>query len=272
MALSQKTLAWIAEIAGVSAEDITAGITSEKEVEINRPQGDFFNESQLQTRDSQKYKEGKDAGQEMLIKDFKNQYGYDIEGKDAKAFMEHHEQKLKEKYSQGADERVSSLEADLQKQRETYESEITGLKTNLETLSSRYRQENVRNLLLSSMPKETKIKPDAIVTLFNASYEVDEVDGKTVVKKGGEILKDEKTAMPLEVKEIFSRFVAEEGYATPTNGRGGGNEPGGSTTKYSADSPEEFQRTWVTKNPGKSVASPDFTKDYQEWAKAKQSA
>lgn len=268
MALNNETLAWIAALAGESVEDISAKISSEDEVGIKKPQGEFFTSDQISLRDSQKYKEGKEAGQEMLIKDWKNQFGYEIEGKDPKAFIEHHNNVLKEKYSSGADERVTSLEADLKKQREAFESEISQLENNFSELSNRYRNEMVTNKLLSVMPKETTIKPEAIITLFNANHTIDEQDGNLVVKKNGEIIKDEKTASPLSVKDIFSTFVLEEGYAKKPEGRGGSSEHGEKSFFSTAKSPEEFQRMWQSKNPDKGTTTQQFYDDYATWRKA----
>lgn len=270
MALSKETIGWIAELSGLSAEDITAKINSEKEEEIKKPQGEFFTEEDLTKRDSSKYKEGKDAGSEMLIKDLKKKYGYDFEGKDAESFMAHHENELKKKYSKDSNARVEELENDLKKQKETFEDEIKGYKSQLEDLSGKYRGETIRNTLLSIMPKNTTIKPDAIVTLFKNDYEIAEEDGKMVVKKNGETLKDTKTASPLDVKDVFNEYVVKEGFAKGEPGRGGGNEFG--EKGYTSKTPVDFQNEWQQKNPDKTPNSPEFQKDYQEWRKASQSA
>jgi hypothetical protein len=270
MALNKETLDWIAELSGVKAEDITAKINSDKEESIAKPQGEFFSEEDLKKRDSSKYNEGKDAGSEMLVKDLKKKYGYEFDGKDADSFMSHHDSELKKKYSKDSNARVEELEKDLKKQKETFESEINGYKSQLDDLSGKYRGETVRNTLLSIMPKNTTIKPDAIVTLFKSDYEIAEEEGQMVVKRNGEVLKDSKTASPLAVKDVFNEYVVREGFAKGDQGRGGGNEFG--DKGYTSKTPGDFQNEWQQKNPDKTPNSPEYQKDYQEWRKASQSA
>ncbi|WP_431129744.1 hypothetical protein [Flagellimonas flava] len=263
MALNKETLAWIAELTGVKAEDITAKIESGNEEGLEKPQGEFFTDDDLSKRDSSKYREGKEAGSEMLVKDLKKEYGYEFDGKDVKSFMSHHDSQLKTKYSKDSNSRVEELEKDLSKQKETYEEEITGYKTQLAELSGKYRGETVRNTLLSIMPKETTIKPDAIVTLFKSEYQVEEEEGVLVVKKNGETLKDSKTASPLELQNVFNEYIEKEGYSKGQSGRGGVNDygSGGNVAKDL----ESFQDQWKSQNPGKSTGSPEYQKDYAEW-------
>lgn len=271
MALNKETIGWIAELSGVSAEDITAKINSENEEGIEKPQGELFTEDDLTKRDSSKYNEGKSAGNEMLVKDLKKKHGYEFDGKDMDSFMSHHDNELKKKYSKDSNSRVEELEKDLLKQKETFESEINGYKTQLSDLNGKYRGEAVRNTLLSIMPKNTTIKPDAIVTLFKSDYQIEEEEGKMVVKRNGETLKDTKTATPLAVADVFKEYVIKEGFAKGDQGRGGGNEFGNGT-QYTSKTPEDFQREWVAKNPGKSVTSPDYSRDYQEFRKSQKAA
>jgi len=265
MGLNKETIGWIAELSGVSAEDITAKINSEKEEGISKPQGEFFTDDDLSKRDSSKYNEGKSAQTEMLTKDLKKKYGYEFDGKDIDSFMSHHDENLKKKYSKDSNARVEELERDLTKQKETYESELNVYKTQLDDLSGKYRGETVRNTLLSIMPKNTTIKPDAIVTLFKSDYEIEEEEGKMVVKKNGETLKDTKTASPLAVKDVFNEYVIKEGFSKGDQGRGGGNDFGGS--RYTSRTPEEFQAEWQKNNPDKNVMSSEYQKDYAEFRK-----
>lgn len=265
MALNKETIGWIAELTGLKAEDITAKISSENEESIEKPQGEFFNEDELSKRDSSKYKEGKEAGSEMLVKDLKKKYGYEFDGKDVDSFMSHHDGQLKTKYSKDSNARVEELEKDLKTQKETYENEIDGYKNQLSDLNGKYRGESIKNTLLSIMPKNTTIKPEAIVTLFKNDYQIEDEEGKMVVKQNGQTLKDSKTASPLDVKDVFREYVIKEGFAKGDQGRGGGNDFG--DKGYSSKTPQDFQNEWVEKNPDKAVNSPEYHKDYAQWRK-----
>lgn len=265
MPLNTETIGWIAELSGLTAEDISAKINSEKEEGIEKPHGEFFSDDDLSKRDSSKYKEGKDAGVEMMVKDLKREYGYEIDGKDVKSFLGHHEDQLKSKYSKAPNERVQELENDIKRQKATYEEEITGYKDQLNDFRGRYEGQLVNNKLLSIMPKETTIKADAIVTLFKSEHQVVDEDGVLVVKRNGETLKDTKTASPLKVDDVFNEYVINEGFAKKQSGRGGGNEYGSSG--FRSKTPSEFQSEWENKNPGKSTNSTEYKEAYATWRK-----
>lgn len=246
---------------GIKAGDLTAKIASETEEALELPEGHFFNEEQLGKRDSGKYNEGKLAGEEIPTKKKKQELGYEYEGKTFEAFLEHHEGILKTKYSKGNNERVEELESDLKKQKETFEGEILTLTETNKTQLGKNRQQRVANQLLSIMPKETTIKKEAVLTLFNSEYSIDEEEGKIVVSKGGEKLKDPKTTDPLELSVVFNEFIEREGYAKAPSGRGGGNE-NGSGSGFKADTPEGFQEEWLKANPDSNLNSQKYTADY----------
>jgi len=270
MPIDNESIGWLAEVAGISAEDLTAKINSDKEERVEKPQGQWFTEDELTRRDSSKYNEGKEAGPEMKVKDLKKEYGYDFEGKDMGSFLKHHNEVLKSKYSKEPNDRVTELEQDLKRQKTTFEEEINGYKTQISDFKSRYDGERVNNKLLSIMPKETSIKSSAIVTLFKNEHSIVEENGQMVVKKNGETMKDTKTATPLKLDEVFSEYIVKEGYAKPKNGRGGQNNFGNNS--YSSGTPSEFQKEWQRRNPDKSANSPEYIADYKEWRKQSSAA
>lgn len=273
MALSKDAIAMIAGIMGLSAEDMTAKITSEAEEKITIPQGKFLSDSDISSRESLKYKEGKDAALEMYAKKIKKENDYSIESRDLDEVMSHHLEKIKSTYSKDESDRVKDLEASLQKQKNTYETELEGLKTNLSKVSMDAMKANTRAELISAIPEGLTLKPDDAITLFNSRYAVEQTDEGMVVKKGNEILRDDKSAKPLELKNVFSTFVIEEGYAKGPDGRGAGNEHGKKGSAFTGvKSPEEFQRTWQSKNPGVSTASPQYDDDYASWRKSQTEA
>lgn len=268
MSLNKETLGWIAELAGVSVEDITTKINSEKEEGLNKPQGTFFNEDELNKRDSSKFNEGKIAGVEMSVKNLKKEKGYDFEGKDLDTFLSYHEEQIKTKYSKNSNERVQELENDLKKQKNAFEEEINGYKNQLTDLSGKYKGESIKNKLYSIMPKETTIKKEAIVTLFKSEYDIDTVEGKTIVKKNGEPLKNDKTGEYIPLENVFNEYVVVEGFSKSQSGRGAGNEFGTEGKRYTAKSPQDFERQWREKNPDKSTTSNEYAKDYAEFRKS----
>lgn len=274
MGLSKDTIAWIASLAGLSAEDITAKIASEKEEEIKKPQGTLYTDSDIEGRESLKYTEGKTAASEMLAKSIKKENGYEIETKDINEVLKHHASQLKTKYSANESARVSDLESSLETQKKTYETEITNLKDAATRTSAEILEANTRVTLMGSIPEGLTLNAEDAITLFNSKYKVtnSENDG-IVVTRDGKILRDEKSAKPLEIKNVFSTFVNEGGYVKSKGGRGGSNEGGsGGSSEYTAKSPEEFQRQWQSKNEGVSTASPQYDQDYAAWRKSGEKA
>lgn len=271
MALSQETISSIAGLLGMTAEDITAKITSEDEVTLEIPKGQLFSDDELSKRDSSKYKEGKDAGTEMLVKDLKKQYGYEVEGKDVNSFLAYHDSQLKEKYSKGSSDRVKELENDIEKMKAANATEVETLSATLANLKTQSKRQALRNELLTVMPSETTIAKDDVLTLFLSKHEVKEDEsGNTYLSSNGQALKDEKTASYLAVKDVFNEFVNP--YKKTPTGRGGGNETGGKSSVYTSKDPSSFQDEWSKKNPDKSTAGSDYEKDYAEWRKEQQAA
>ena len=235
----------LSKLLGTTAEDLTAKIKSEKEEDIKLPEGELFTEDQLTRRDSSKYNEGKEAGQEMLVKDLKKKYSYDFEGKDADAFLAHHDSKLKEKYSKGSSDRVKELEKDLEKQKKAFQTDIESLTTEKSQLETQFRNEKINGRLLGVMPTETTIDRNDVLTLYKANRKTIVEDGKEyVLDAQGNKLKDEKTQEPISVEEDFKTFVTERGYVKKSPGRGGGNEPGGNGGYNTKMTPGEFQEKW----------------------------
>lgn len=266
MALSKETISSIAGLLGTTAEDITAKITSEDEVTLEIPKGQIFTDDELSRRDSSKYKEGKDAGTEMLVKDLKKKYGYEIEGKDAEAFLSHHENQLKDKYSKGSTDRVKELESDIEKMKKANQSELEAVQNQLSTYKQKSKMQAVKNDLLSVMPSETTIAKDDVLTLFLSKHEIKEDEqGQTYLTANGQPLKDEKTASYIGIQDVFNEFVSP--YKKAPSGRGRGNENGGGNSVYTAKDPQAFQDEWQKKNPDKSTAGQDYDKDYAEWRK-----
>lgn len=264
MELNKELISSIAGVFGITAEELTAKITSEKPEELKLA-GTLFTEDDLKKRDSGKYNEGKTAGTERLVKDLKQKHNYELDGvKDIDGFMAHHEEQLKAKYSKNSTERVSELEKDIAKLKTTYEDEIKTYKSQVDDLSGKYKEQDNKNYLLSIMPKETTLEAEDLITLFNAKHQLDVEEGKRVVKINGEVAKDPKTVSPLDPKSIFNDWLVQKKYISATPGRGDGNDFGKQGLN-GVKSITEFQKQWQKENPDMSLNVPKYHKDYAKW-------
>ena len=271
--LNADSLQSLSEITGKSVEELTTAITSKDEVSIELPRGTFFTDDELNSRDKSKYEEGKKVGIEKPIKEKARELGYEINGKAGlEGFLEIHNTKLKELYSKDASEQVIDLQTANENQKNAYESELKAKDDLLNALQGKLLGQRVNNSLLSVMPKETTIDKSDILTLFKGAHSIEELEGQLVVKRGDEVVRDPKSTKPISVDQVFSEWVVEKKFIANPGGRGLGNQGGGNQGGIKAESVEEFQNKWSAKNPGKSTASADYSKDYQEWRKSQKAA
>ena len=263
--LSESTISNIATMLKISPSDLKEKISSEKEEELSLQELKVFTPEEFETRvkneKSTSYQEGKTAQEEMLVKQAKKDMGYDFEGKSFESFLEHHNANLKGKYSKGDDSRIKELEADIAKLNENHANALSQLQEKNQSLSGQVLRAKISNQLLSTMPAETTIEKSDIMLLFNANHEIEEQEGKLIVKRNGETIKDETTASPLDVKEVFKSFISEKNYVKGNPGRGTGSESGGSG--YTGNSISEFNDSW--EKSGKKLYNAEYDKAYAEF-------
>ena len=264
---SKESIESLAKFAGLTASELEAKINSESEETFTLPTGKFFTDDELDSRirneKTASYTEGKDAGVEMLVKSKKKDLGYDFEGKDFDSLLTFHEQKIKSSFAK-PNEKISELESDIQKLNSTHSAEIDTYQSKVVELEKSIERTFINNELLSVVPENTKIPKADLMTLFNANYDVLKEDGKTIIKQNGETLKDDKTASPLSLEDVFMDFATKRDYISKTPGRGGQSEFG--ENGVNAKSIAAFQNAMEKK--GFSLNSAEYDKKYAEWRKA----
>lgn len=115
--------------------------------------------------------------------------------------------------------------------------------------------------IISQFPagRTTDLTDQERLALVKNALQIEEVEGKRVVKKNGEILRDKTTQNPLPVNQAITDYFTERnwiGKEGGAGGRGGSNNPPNGTAgikKYS-----EFKDKWVAENPGKNELSDEF--------------
>lgn len=238
MALSKNSIEKLAKIAGMTSEALTEAIQDkdEKDVEINVEKtftADEWEqyETNLATEKQTKYEEGKTAGQEMTIKALKNESGLEFTGKNTGDFIENFKKKILKDADKDPDKKVAELENDLKVLRE---ETLVQKETEINQLKSQLTSNRVDGSIRSSLPSKLPagLTQDDALTIIKNNLEFGfDAEGKEVVKKGGETLKD-KTRSNIGFKDAISDFVVERNWTTGTGGRGGNDEPGGKVTDY----------------------------------------
>jgi len=175
------------------------------------------------------------AAQEILIKNTKRDLGLDFEGKNINKLIEVVKAKALEEAKIEPDKKVQELAADKAK----LQSNLQDLERKLVAKEQEYKvkeiERTVNDTLLNSINFETSIPKNDVLTLFKSNYQTDMEDGKVLIKKNGEVLKNPTTLSPLTPGEVLAEF--SKPYLknlTPGGGAGKKDEPGGKPNSYEA--------------------------------------
>lgn len=206
--------------------------TEEKEAAI--PEGiKVLNTQEYTTLTENVKNDGIKIGKELQIKELKEKTGVEVEGKNPEKFIDAFKAKVEKESGTSVDEKV--------KQRD---KTISDMKTALEKVTSerdnattQLTQKEKDGGLIKHFPKnrDDRFSDSMYLSVLKGEYEFTEEDGKEVVKKNGEVLKDDKFNNLTKEAVINSHFTtskwikADEGDGddkTPS-GRGGGNKGGG---------------------------------------------
>ena len=208
---------------GFNVEEIETAVKSETEAVITIPVGTFMDEASLSARDANKISEGKTLG----ISEGKVA-GFEIANK---AIIE----KFSLKDVKKSDEPTKIVEAlhtqmgkgdeGLQGQINALLNDKTTLETKVLTLEGEKKTIERSTTLLGMLPKNrTSVLSDSeYLSLLNSNIE--EIDGKMVVKLNGEVLRNGKTQDLLPLNEGIAKVFESRKWLDnePTPGRGGNN-------------------------------------------------
>lgn len=251
----------ISKLLNIDYKTLEAAIKAETETEVTLPDGQLFTPTELESRDKATkavgYKEGKEAGEEIVIKTIREKHGLEFEGKDAEKMADAFKAKVL------ADAKIEPAKALQEK-----DAIISKLQSSVQTLESEkteaVKKTNgilLRTEALKAVPAVNGLKPEQVLTLMETdgySYEKAE-DGSVVWKKGGNVLRNDKDQTELKGEDVVGGFIANNGWNVDEqkqeqrNGRGGGNSGSGTgkPTKLS-----EAEAQWQA--DGKHIAGAEF--------------
>ena len=224
----------VAERAGIKPEDFITAVKAENETDFNleETQGSFYNDADLEALKErigkEKYNEGKQAGSEMTIKEAREKYKLDFEGKSIDNLVD----AVKKSVSKDASVREKELQTSLESLQSKYEKDITEKDTAINQMNSQFKQMTIRNEIISQVPKLDVLKPDQFVMLAESNFTFDKSEeGSILVKdKSGNVLKD-KLERPIKPADILEDFAVKNGWVKK-DGRGDGNYGGGAGQKF----------------------------------------
>ena len=227
----QEIVAAVATTLGVDESLLTKAMTSDEQVEIEIPKGVFIPETEKEAYEKRiaktAYSEGKQAGTEMLIKEWKEKEGIDIDGKTKDVFVSALKGKVAAEIKAPVDEKVTRLSADLETLRNTYTTEVAEKERAIAQLQGTLKSQKIDAALLAYVPEGLQsLKREQFLHIAKLEYQFDtDETGSLIAKKGEQVITD-KLQKPRPVRELLTEYAAEQGWLKK-DGRAGGNEPGG---------------------------------------------
>lgn len=230
--LKKEQITNIAKLLRLDEASLVAAMTSTDEVEVSIPEVSVFTAEEITKRDesvkSAGYKEGKGAAVEMLVKEYREKLDLKFEGKDPEKLVEAIREKTLADAKVEPNKKIEELNgviAKLQDNVKTFEAEK-------QTLVSQINASKTDSKLLSLFPanRNPLLKDEEYLNMIKNEYTFAEEDGKTVVKKSGEIVRDSKTQTPLEPKDVITGYFTERKWTDEgvegRQGRGGAGDTG----------------------------------------------
>lgn len=259
MALKQEVKDALKTTYGLDVDKLIDAVKAEAEVDFPiEKEVTVLKNADLATRDQNKIDEGKKEGEktgetkgrELAAKAFKKKFALEETiPNDPDKVVE----AVNDKLNKG-DAALQEQVAALLKDKETLVAE----KTQLQTAA---QQAAFESQLIGMFPaqRSADLKDSERLALLKMDLTFETVDGKTVVKRNGQIVQDKNTHAPLPLNQVITDYFIERKWVASSNpgGRGGNDTaPGGGTAGVKKGS--EFREKWLAENPGKNELSPEY--------------
>lgn len=233
MALKQTTLQQIATLLKIKPTDLETAIKAETEVDlVVDDKLQTFTAEDLTTRDANKYKEGKTAGEEMLVKEIKRKHNIEVDGNDPDKVVDAITKKAVKDANIAPDAKVAEKDKTIEQLREALKTKDTEL-SGLQTATAQAKKDAA---LLAMLPanRDDRFSNEQYLTLIKTEFDIVEQDGKQVVKniKTGEIVKNTKDFTPLAPSEVIkthfesAKWIKEQQQQQPGGRGGASSKPG----------------------------------------------
>jgi hypothetical protein len=268
MALKKEALQKIAQLLKIKEADLETAIKDTNEVDIALEEGLVtLTPTELETRDNnmktagkkEGEKEGEGKGKELAAKALKKKFGIDGEEKDLDKVVE----AVTAKVATGDDGLRQQVQA-LLKDKESLQNEVL-------TAKQKADQVVFESQLIGHFPagRTADLKDTERLIIMKNDLQFETENGKTIVKRNGEIVKDPTTHAPLPPDKVVAQYFEERKWvaAGGEGGRGGGdnNPPGGGGGGIKTMT--QAQQQYLQENPGGNLMSPEFTNYVDKLAK-----
>lgn len=207
MALKKETIEAIAKLTKIKADDLQAAIADEKEVDLSIPDNlTALTEDEISTLKKNEYKNGKESGVEMAVKEVKQELNLDFQGKSVKGLVEAATKKAIEDAKIPANEKV----AELQKKVETLQATVQDQDKKLSEKDNEVAGVKLKSELYKHIPAGASLENDEVIELMKLKgYGFEMKDGKVISTLNGEAISD-KLSNAIPVKDVITGFLKEK--------------------------------------------------------------
>ena len=243
---------------GFDVDKLIAAIKDETEVDYNVPEIQVFSATDLEARDLNTKAEGKREG----VAEGKAA-GLEIAGKSiAKKFNlpATIDTKKLDSVIDAVSATVATGDTGLQEQIKLLQKDKETLLTEKESILKEKEALSFDTSLISYFPsnRDASLEDSERLMLVKHALQFETVDGKQVVKKNGEIIRNATTKDPLPVKDAINTLFTERKWVTDgTGGRGGQDNTHKGSAGLKTFSAAQAQ--WQKENPNGNPISPECT-------------
>lgn len=243
---------------GLDPDKLETAVKADGEAEYEVPEVQVFTQEQLDARDANKIAEGKTVGvregekqgKELAAKALKKKFGIEDESKDL------------DKVVDLVNAKAATGDVGLKQQVEALLKDKENLEAAVQTEKNANKALKFDTELLTFFPanRGAGMTDAERLMIIKANLQFEEVEGKTVVKRNGEVLKDNATHAPIPVKQAIADYFTERQWVgqNGAGGRGGNDNPppGGGAAGLKTRTAVEAQ--WKKENPEGNPVSPEF--------------
>ena len=240
MALKKTTIARIATLAKIDQAVLEAAISAQDEQDVAIADDlQAVTKVELDTRDRNKYNEGKTAGAEIALKEVKTKAGIDIDGVDTQKIADAISKKAVDDAKIVPDEQVKAaqnLTEQWKAKAKTAEDQVKALQADKEQLA-------MDNQYRALLPKDRSdlLNDDEYLMATKSRFEIKKDGDRQVVvdRTTGEVVRDKTKLEPVAPADVIKghfaerKWMAEAPGADSKKGRGGSDSnPGGAKGQF----------------------------------------
>lgn len=229
--LKEITLQELAKRSGCSLAELKRAISIETEETLSfDDEGEFITHIELDAikeragKDS--YKEGKKAGEEMFIKDIKNDEGLEFEGKTKDSLLKALKDKIQKESGHEPEKRITELEADKKKLQLSLTEKEAELAKVSEDFNSKLSNIEIESVIKGHLPEKTAngLSREDLYILYRAKKQISKTDSGIVLidPVTKEVVKDKKLN-PISIADDLKTFMSQFG-ESGDSGRGEGDK------------------------------------------------